>query len=204
MAEHFDLDSLAKELDSNSRPARFASVAFPGFMILLLTIFVAAFASRIETRTLSYLGWFGLLFVAGVTGLTIVTGRHMLWGSRRAAVAVNLDSEGFEMVYPGGPSTHFYWSDPRLNFKLDDLAEVPASRKVLSTLYIVTERDRVSALSPQAYARIIADARSHASIVRAKVRKNWINPWLYLPCTWTVTAQVSAPINPDMQTNSAT
>jgi hypothetical protein len=193
----FDLAPLAKELDSNSRPARISTIAVPAFMVGLLAVFVAVLAPRVEAGSLSYLGWYGLLVIAGATVLLLVMARHMFWGARRAAVAVSVRPEGLELVYPEGRVSHLLWSDPRLQFQLDDLTDVPQSRKVLSTNYIVTEKTRTSALSNDAYTAILAEARANAVVTRAPIRRNLLNPWLFSPCTWSVEGRRGARDPPD-------
>jgi len=191
---HYDLQSFGREIDENSRPARVSTVIGPVFFLALLAVFVAAFASRIESGSLSLLGWFGLALIGGLNVavyVTIPASRHMLWASKRAAVGVDVGPNGFSLLYPDGQKSKFSWSNSRLRFQLYDLTDVPESRKVLSTAYAIDDRDRVSALSTGAFNAILDAARVRAIVTKAPIRRNLLNPWLYIPCTWAVRGRAS-------------
>src|SRR5271170_2280092 len=147
----FDLTALAHELDRHSRGPRYSRIVVPFFFPAMLAFILFALFPRIENGTLPAAGWLGIFIVAGAAGLIFSKARNMFWGSRRAAVAVSVSSDAIGLEYPEGSRVRWQWGDPRLNFELEDITDAPPYRKVLSTQFFLTERQRTSALPPEAY-----------------------------------------------------
>lgn len=170
-ALRFDLAELGKQLDESIFPARVTVVVLPVAWVGLSTLLLAVFVTRILAGTLDEGGWTDLLIVWGFTAFFWVSGRNAMWQCRRAAISVALTEEGVEIGYPEGRARQLSWSDPRATLKLVDLSSAEAVRRgALSTSYLVSDRDRRSALPEEAYAAILEAAHSKGTVAPAKLR----------------------------------
>jgi hypothetical protein len=194
----FDLRLLGSELDVNSRGPRYSVLVVPFVFPLMLAFFLIALYPRIEQGTLPAAGWLGILIVFGAAGLIFSKSRHMFWGSRKAAVAVTVGADAIRIEYPEGTSVRMKWDDPGLNFELEDITDADPSRKVLSAQFFLTERQRTSALSPEAYTEILATARSRSRVSATTPRRSWMFPGVFIPTAWTVQAVPPKPDSADL------
>lgn len=189
----FDVRGFGRELDKNSRPARFTVAFVPILMVGLSLFFIAFLFPKIQAGDLDAGGWSGLVIVLGFTAFILAQSRHSFWGSRRAATSVVVREDGIELVYPEGNMVRFAWTDSRPLFELDDVTGAPPYRKVLSTPYFLGERQRLSALSPEAYQMILNEARTRGVVEPVKPKRSWFYPGLAIPTAWAVAGKGNAP-----------
>jgi hypothetical protein len=164
----------------------------PLVVVAVAVFFVLFFLARVEAGTLEIAGWLDLSIIIGSTVAVLYLSRNMFWSSRRAATEISLTSDGVELRYPEGRVVRFSWNSPGPLFVLDDMSEAPSFRKVISTDYFLSDRQRLSALTPDAYRVILSEARVRATLVPGKSTRSWFNPSMRTPLAWSVSGRVPA------------
>jgi hypothetical protein len=190
----FDLSGVAAELDRNSRPARFATWLLPSVVVGVSSLFFAIFWPLIRTNSLNDAGWAALVMLWGFSGFMWLRNRQVIWwGTRRAGTSVTIGDSGLIIQYPGASTLTLGWREEWKAVQLVDLTEaVLRSGGVKSTSYFLSDRDRLTALTPEAYNAILDLGRVRGVVGPGKLRGSLFFPSRLLGRALSITGISSA------------
>lgn len=175
----FDLRTVATELDRKSRGVRMGALAGSFAFLGITLIFVILILPGPGRGSPDDLKLGAAAVLVGFTALIFRSPSQMLWGARRSAIRLTIDSKSLRLLYPEGREVSFAWTDPKMKFELDDFST--SSRLTLSTPYALDERNRLSALTADCHSEVLERAQRFGTATPMVPRRSWMFPGVLVP-----------------------
>jgi hypothetical protein len=147
----FDLADLQVELESILVGRRRASLAAVVFAIGLAVVLMVVSIRPLENHTLGSTAFAALIILVGALLLGAVLISPTRANLKSGATRLEIDREGFTLIYPKGRTTRNNWKDSFLKFDLIDTSPMGRLSRLVAAPYSISVDGVRSLLPPSAY-----------------------------------------------------